>query len=105
MLAPFVAASWTASNGSSDLGTRTTRRSATSAVVGPPSNPRLFAIDAPWNKSEEVVNYIREVNPQHTIDVHNGILSPAGEMLYGKTIETLVKPEHAHLAVGGDITL
>ncbi|MEV6655372.1 hypothetical protein [Streptomyces sp. NPDC051219] len=59
----------------------------------------LFAIDAPWNKPEEVVNYIREVSPQHTIDVHNGMLSPAGEMLCGKTIETLTKPEHAHLAV------
>ncbi|AXG79172.1 MBL fold metallo-hydrolase [Streptomyces paludis] len=63
----------------------------------------LFPIVAPWSKSEEVVDYIREVNPTRTIDVHNGLLGPAGDMIFGKVIETLTKPETAHLAIGEDI--
>ncbi|MFK0156616.1 MBL fold metallo-hydrolase [Streptomyces sp. NPDC090499] len=60
----------------------------------------LFPIAAPWSKSEEVVDYIRELNPARTIDVHNGILNPIGENLYGKVIGALTKPESAHLGVG-----
>jgi hypothetical protein len=41
-----------------------------------PVEPLLFPIAAPWSKSEEVVDYIREVNPTRTIDVHNASSAP-----------------------------
>ena len=69
-------------------------------VPDQPVGTLLIPVHAPWNKAAEIVDYIREVKPQRTIDVHDAFLSDAARPLYDSVIGGLVGAEHLRLASG-----
>ncbi|WP_165987517.1 MBL fold metallo-hydrolase [Streptomyces sp. YIM 98790] len=53
-------------------------------VPGRPVSTLLLPVHAPWNKFSEVLDYVREVAPERAFPVHDGLLSDAGHLVYGR---------------------
>jgi L-ascorbate metabolism protein UlaG (beta-lactamase superfamily) len=78
-------------------------------VPGRPVDTLLLPVHAPWSKVAEVVDYVREVRPRVAYDVHDGLLSDFGHLVYGR----LLGPngpgtggaEHVRLEPGQSVTL
>lgn len=66
-----------------------------------PVETLMLPIHAPWNKSAEIIDYVREVRPQRVIDVHDALLSDLARPIYDAQIEALGRAEHQRLAPGG----
>jgi L-ascorbate metabolism protein UlaG (beta-lactamase superfamily) len=60
----------------------------------------MLPVHAPWNKLSEIVDYIREVAPRRSIDVHDALLSDLARPVYDRQIEALGGAEHLRLAPG-----
>lgn len=65
-----------------------------------PIETLLIPVMAPWNKVAEVVDYIREVKPRRSIDVHDALLTDLARPLYDGLIGNLSGAEHLRLASG-----
>ncbi|WP_159940954.1 MULTISPECIES: MBL fold metallo-hydrolase [unclassified Nocardiopsis] len=69
-------------------------------VPDAPVDTLLLPLVAPWSKTREVVDYVREVNPRRTIDVHDALLSPVGTTIFDRMVTNLTEPENTRLEVG-----
>jgi L-ascorbate metabolism protein UlaG (beta-lactamase superfamily) len=73
-------------------------------IPGEPVDVLALPAAAPWMKISEAVEYLRAVNPQHAIPIHQGIVNPAAYGVYyqrftemGRTDFQVLKPEAATL--------
>lgn len=69
-------------------------------VPGSPVDTLLLPLNAPWNKAAELVDFVRAVDPRRVIDVHDGLLCPAGVELYGRVVGGLIGAGRRHLEPG-----
>jgi L-ascorbate metabolism protein UlaG (beta-lactamase superfamily) len=51
-----------------------------------PVDTLLVPVQAPWNKVSEVIDYVREVAPRQTLDVHDGLLSDRARPIYDRML-------------------
>ncbi|KUJ71032.1 MBL fold metallo-hydrolase [Streptomyces albus subsp. albus] len=75
-----------------------------------PVETLLIPVQAPWNKLSEVVDYVREVRPRHTYDIHDGLLSDLAHPVYGRMLGPEGRPglggaSHTRLAPGESVSL
>ncbi|WP_031515499.1 MBL fold metallo-hydrolase [Streptomyces sp. NRRL F-5123] len=71
-------------------------------VPGHPVDTLLLPVMAPWNKLSEVVDYVREVKPRRTVDVHDALLTDLARPIYDTQLGNLSGAEHLRLASGED---
>jgi L-ascorbate metabolism protein UlaG (beta-lactamase superfamily) len=69
-------------------------------VPGVPVDTLMLPVHAPWNKLSEVIDYVREVAPRRSIDVHDILLSDLARPVYDRQIDALGGAEHLRLAPG-----
>jgi L-ascorbate metabolism protein UlaG (beta-lactamase superfamily) len=69
-------------------------------VPGVPVDTLLLPVHAPWNKISEVIDYVREVAPRRSIDVHDALLTDLARPIYDRQIGGLGGAEHVRLAPG-----
>jgi L-ascorbate metabolism protein UlaG (beta-lactamase superfamily) len=60
----------------------------------------LLPVQAPWSKVSEVVDYVREVKPRRTIDVHDALLTDLARPIYDMMLGNLSGAAHDRLAPG-----
>ncbi|MFH8619545.1 MBL fold metallo-hydrolase [Streptomyces sp. NPDC017979] len=65
-----------------------------------PVDTLMLPVMAPWNKISEVIDYVREVGPRLTIDVHDALLTELARPIYDRHVSTLGRAEHRRLAPG-----
>lgn len=75
------------------------------ALVLPPTRVGVLAVpaSAPWLKMSEVMDFIIDAKPEHTIAVHDALLSPVGSALMNKLLgsaATCAGASHHALAPG-----
>jgi L-ascorbate metabolism protein UlaG (beta-lactamase superfamily) len=71
-------------------------------VPGHPVDTLLLPVQAPWSKISEVIDYVREVKPRRSIDVHDALLTDLARPVYDSQIGGLGGAEHIRLAPGGE---
>ncbi|MEU9981035.1 MBL fold metallo-hydrolase [Streptomyces sp. NPDC050856] len=69
-------------------------------VPGRPVRTLMLPVMAPWNKTSEVVDYVREVAPQRAIDIHDALLTDLARPIYDRQIGLLAGADHGRLAPG-----
>ena len=78
-------------------------------VPDSPVETLLLPVQAPWSKISEVIDYVREIKPQRAIDVHDGLLTDIGLMVYnnglGASGPGIGGAEHGRLAPGDSLDL
>ncbi|MDH2409879.1 MBL fold metallo-hydrolase [Streptomyces chitinivorans] len=78
-------------------------------VPGRPVDTLLLPVHAPWSKVAEVVDYVREVRPRVAYDVHDGLLSDFGHLVYGRLLGPngpgVAGAEHTRLEPGQSVAL
>jgi hypothetical protein len=60
----------------------------------------MLPVMAPWNKISEVIDYVREVEPQRTYDIHDALLTDLARPVYDRQIGALGGSEHLRLTPG-----
>ncbi|MEW1720245.1 MBL fold metallo-hydrolase [Streptomyces sp. NPDC093109] len=70
-----------------------------------PVDTLLLPVQAPWSKISEVIEYVREVKPRRSLDVHDALLSELARPVYDHQIGALGGAEHGRLAPGESIDL
>ncbi|MER7973558.1 MBL fold metallo-hydrolase [Streptomyces sp. NPDC096080] len=65
-----------------------------------PVGTLMLPVMAPWNKLSEVVEYVREVAPERTYDVHDALLTDLARPVYDRQLGALAEAEHLRLAPG-----
>ncbi|MFF7899607.1 MBL fold metallo-hydrolase [Streptomyces sp. NPDC007920] len=70
-----------------------------------PVETLMLPVMAPWNKISEVIDYVREVAPQRTYDIHDALLTDLARPLYDHQIGTLGGAEHLRLTPGATAEL
>ena len=60
----------------------------------------MLPVHAPWNKISEVIDYVREVKPRRTFDIHDALLTDLALPLYDGHVGRLGGSGHARLAPG-----
>lgn len=60
----------------------------------------LLPVMAPWSKISEVIDYVREVKPRRTVDVHDGLLTDLARPIYDTMLGNLSGAEHNRLSPG-----
>ncbi|MFE1782164.1 MBL fold metallo-hydrolase [Streptomyces sp. NPDC059506] len=55
-------------------------------VPGRPVENLMLPVHAPWSKLSEVVDYVREVRPDRTFSLHDGLLSDNGFAIYDRML-------------------
>ncbi|MFJ8348844.1 MBL fold metallo-hydrolase [Streptomyces sp. NPDC094153] len=70
-----------------------------------PVETLMLPVMAPWNKISEVIDYVREVAPQRTYDIHDALLTDLARPLYDHQIGTLGGAEHQRLTPGATAEL
>ncbi|MFE0421977.1 MBL fold metallo-hydrolase [Streptomyces sp. NPDC058953] len=60
----------------------------------------MLPVMAPWNKLSEVVDYVREVRPRLTIDIHDALLTELARPIYDGHVTNLGGTAHERLAPG-----
>ncbi|MFD4788847.1 MBL fold metallo-hydrolase [Streptomyces sp. NPDC058459] len=63
----------------------------------------LLPVQAPWNKIAEVIEYVREVGPRRSVDVHDGLLTDRSRPVYDTWVGDLGGAEHLRLSPGESI--
>ncbi|MFF9391404.1 MBL fold metallo-hydrolase [Streptomyces griseoluteus] len=63
----------------------------------------LLPVQAPWNKISEVIEYVREVGPRRSVDVHDGLLTDQSRPVYDTWVGDLGGAEHLRLSPGESI--
>ncbi|MFP8964239.1 MBL fold metallo-hydrolase [Streptomyces nanhaiensis] len=78
-------------------------------VPGRPVDTLLLPVHAPWSKVAEIVDYVREVRPRVAYDVHDGLLSDFGHLVYGRLLGPngpgTAGAEHTRLEPGQSVAL
>ncbi|MGS2591270.1 MBL fold metallo-hydrolase [Streptomyces hebeiensis] len=74
-------------------------------VPGHPVETLLLPLQAPWSKISEVIEYVREVKPVRTYDVHDALLTELARPVYDTHLGNLSGAEHHRLAPGGSVDL
>ncbi|GHJ41278.1 MBL fold metallo-hydrolase [Streptomyces sp. TS71-3] len=74
-------------------------------VPGAPVDILLLPVHAPWNKLSEIADYVREVGPRVTYDVHDALLSDLARPTYDRLLGSLAGADHQRLAPGGSTRL
>ncbi|MBN3931618.1 MBL fold metallo-hydrolase [Streptomyces verrucosisporus] len=78
-------------------------------VPGRPVDTLLLPVHAPWSKVAEVVDYVREVRPRVAYDVHDGLLSDFGHLIYGRLLGPdgpgIAGAQHTRLEPGQSVAL
>ncbi|NUS17462.1 MAG: MBL fold metallo-hydrolase [Streptomyces sp.] len=69
-------------------------------LPGYPVDTLLVPVMAPWNKVSEVVDYVRELKPRRTIDVHDALLTDLARPIYDTHLGNLSGAEHLRLSPG-----
>ncbi|WP_327288132.1 MBL fold metallo-hydrolase [Streptomyces sp. NBC_01198] len=69
-------------------------------VPGYPVDTLLLPVHAPWNKISEVIDYVREVKPRRSLDVHDALLADLARPMYDAQLVDLSGAEHVRLAPG-----
>jgi L-ascorbate metabolism protein UlaG (beta-lactamase superfamily) len=69
-------------------------------VPGRTVDTLLLPVHAPWNKSSEVIDYVREVAPGRTLDVHDALLADRARPFYDAQLDGLTEARHTRLAPG-----
>ncbi|MFJ8650150.1 MBL fold metallo-hydrolase [Streptomyces sp. NPDC093546] len=70
-----------------------------------PVETLMLPVMAPWNKISEVIDYVREVNPQRAIDIHDALLTDLARPIYDRQIGALGGTVHGRLAPGDSTDL
>ncbi|MEU7382954.1 MULTISPECIES: MBL fold metallo-hydrolase [unclassified Streptomyces] len=65
-----------------------------------PVETLMLPVMAPWNKISEVIDYVREVGPQRTYDIHDALLTDLARPIYDRQIGALGGAEHLRLTPG-----
>lgn len=65
-----------------------------------PVDTLLLPVMAPWSKLSEVVDYVREVEPQRAYDIHDALLTDLARPIYDRLVGGLGGSEHLRLAPG-----
>ncbi|MFF2186763.1 MBL fold metallo-hydrolase [Streptomyces sp. NPDC058155] len=65
-----------------------------------PVETLMLPVHAPWNKISEVIDYVREVKPRRTFDIHDALLTDLALPLYDGHVGRLGGAGHARLAPG-----
>ncbi|MEU1459656.1 MBL fold metallo-hydrolase [Streptomyces sp. NPDC005727] len=74
-------------------------------VPGRPVETLMVPVMAPWNKIAEVIDYVREVEPQRAFDVHDALLTDLARPIYDGHIGRLGGTDHRRLAPGASAEL
>ncbi|MFJ3839754.1 MBL fold metallo-hydrolase [Streptomyces sp. NPDC054904] len=69
-------------------------------VPGVPVETLMIPVHAPWNKVAEVIDYVREVKPARTIDIHDAYLSDIARPIYDTALNALSGAPHGRLTAG-----
>ncbi len=70
-----------------------------------PVETLLLPVMAPWNKISEVIDYVREVEPQRAYDVHDALLTDLARPIYDRQIGALGGTDHQRLVPGASAEL
>ncbi|MFE3138119.1 MBL fold metallo-hydrolase [Streptomyces scopuliridis] len=70
-----------------------------------PVETLLLPVQAPWSKISEVIEYVREVKPRRSFDVHDALLTELARPIYDTQIGSLGGAEHGRLAPGRSVEL
>lgn len=65
-----------------------------------PVETLMLPVQAPWSKISEVIDYVREVEPQRAYDIHDALLTDLARPIYDRQIGGLGGAEHLRLAPG-----
>ncbi|MFG2946938.1 MBL fold metallo-hydrolase [Streptomyces adustus] len=65
-----------------------------------PVETLMLPVMAPWNKISEVIDYVREVEPQRAYDIHDALLTDLARPIYDRQIGALGGTEHLRLSSG-----
>ena len=60
----------------------------------------MLPVHAPWNKISEVIDYVREVAPRRSYDIHDALLTDLARPVYDRQIGALGGAEHLRLTPG-----
>ncbi|MCL7375637.1 MBL fold metallo-hydrolase [Streptomyces sp. 35G-GA-8] len=74
-------------------------------VPDQPVETLLLPVQAPWNKISEVIEYVREVKPRRSFDVHDALITELARPIYDTQIGGLGGAEHGRLAPGRSVEL
>ncbi|MFE3599431.1 MBL fold metallo-hydrolase [Streptomyces sp. NPDC059142] len=70
-----------------------------------PVETLLLPVQAPWSKISEVIEYVREVRPVRSFDIHDALLTDLARPVYDTQIGSLGGAEHGRLASGASAEL
>ncbi|MFF0449802.1 MBL fold metallo-hydrolase [Streptomyces sp. NPDC004609] len=69
-------------------------------VPGHAVDTLMVPVQAPWNKISEVIDYVREVKPRLTVDIHDALLTDLARPVYDRHLGTLGRADHERLDPG-----
>ncbi|OIJ64100.1 MBL fold metallo-hydrolase [Streptomyces mangrovisoli] len=69
-------------------------------VPGQAVETLMLPVQAPWSKISEVIDYVREVKPQRSYDIHDALLTDLARPIYDRQIGALGGAEHLRLTPG-----
>ncbi|MFI6285192.1 MBL fold metallo-hydrolase [Streptomyces sp. NPDC051018] len=69
-------------------------------VPGQTVDTLMVPVQAPWNKISEVIDYVREIKPRLTVDIHDALLTDIARPLYDRHLGTLGGADHERLDPG-----
>ncbi|RDG34915.1 MBL fold metallo-hydrolase [Streptomyces corynorhini] len=70
-----------------------------------PVDTLMLPVQAPWSKLSEVIDYVREVKPRRSFDIHDALLTDLARPLYDRQIGALCGAGHGRLAPGESVDL
>jgi L-ascorbate metabolism protein UlaG (beta-lactamase superfamily) len=70
-----------------------------------PVETLMLPVQAPWNKISEIIDYVREIRPQQTYDVHDALLTEVARPIYDRQLGALAGARHMRLTPGDSAEL
>lgn len=74
-------------------------------VPDQPVDTLLLPVQAPWSKVSEIIDYLREVRPRRSLDIHDALLTDLARPVYDRMLGTLAGGDHGRLAPGTDTSV
>ncbi|MFD5232883.1 MBL fold metallo-hydrolase [Streptomyces qaidamensis] len=68
-----------------------------------PVETLMLPVMAPWSKISEVIDYVREVEPQRAYDIHDALLTDLARPIYDRQIGQLGGAQHLRLTPGESV--
>ncbi|PNG21987.1 MBL fold metallo-hydrolase [Streptomyces cahuitamycinicus] len=69
-------------------------------VPDQPVETLMLPVMAPWSKISEVIDYVRELQPQRAYDIHDALLTDLARPIYDRQIGQLGGAQHLRLTPG-----